>query len=130
MSKAWMPLYVGDYLGDTAHLNQGQHGAYLLLLMHYWQKGSLPKTSKERYCIASAMDQQSRCNVDAVMREFFPKGKNKRLEFERERASKSYAKRAGAAKKMWESVRTKRLNSENGNGNRICNADAKHLQGV
>jgi uncharacterized protein YdaU (DUF1376 family) len=39
ISKAYMPLYVGDYLADTGHLSTEQHGAYMLIIMHLWQTG-------------------------------------------------------------------------------------------
>lgn len=39
---AWMPLYIGDWDGDTGHLDCEQDGAYGRLVRHYWRNGPLP----------------------------------------------------------------------------------------
>jgi uncharacterized protein YdaU (DUF1376 family) len=44
----YMPLYVADYLADTSHLSTLEHGAYLLLIMNYWQRGkALPSNDQQ-----------------------------------------------------------------------------------
>lgn len=105
-ARTWMPMYWGDYLRDTSHLTQGQHGAYLLLIGHYWVKGSLPAMHEQCYCIARAMDEQSKANVDAVIAEFFViddgKYTHKRIDEEISKAAESHEKRAKAAKKRWQ----------------------------
>ena len=41
----WMPVYVGDYLADTCHLNAEEHGCYFLMLMHQWRVGHFSEQS-------------------------------------------------------------------------------------
>lgn len=36
---AWMPLYIGDWEGDTGHLDCEQDGAYGRLVRWYWRNG-------------------------------------------------------------------------------------------
>lgn len=46
MSTTWMPIYTGDYLKNTMHLNAEEHGAYFLLMCHYWQHGKIKNDKK------------------------------------------------------------------------------------
>ena len=82
MKRPWMPLYVGDYLGDTGHLTTVQHGAYLLLMMHYWRKGELPDDDRQLAKITK-LSLKTWCRHRPVMQQFFHSGwKHKRIDTE------------------------------------------------
>lgn len=96
MNRPWMPLYVADYRADTAHLDTAQHGAYLLLIMHYWQTGGLPDDDAQLARITCMKPAEWR-RARPVIRPFFGDGwKHKRIEFELTEAARiSAAGRAG-----------------------------------
>ncbi len=58
MAKAdiWMPFYVADYLADTMHLTAAEHGAYLMLICHYWKTGPLPNDATRLSIISKLGD--------------------------------------------------------------------------
>lgn len=98
MSRPWMPLYVADYLADTGHLSGAEHGAYLLLIMHYWQKGGLPDDDKRLASIARAMPEQW-ASMRATISEFFDEGwRHARIDAELKEAQEKYEKRAAAGR--------------------------------
>lgn len=39
MALPWMPFYWGDYFKKTLHLSTEEHGAYMLLIGAYWERG-------------------------------------------------------------------------------------------
>ena len=67
----YMQLYVADYLADTTHLNAAQHGAYLLLLMNYWQRGRPLPDSNDRLAIVARMSNDEWNANREVIAEFF-----------------------------------------------------------
>ena len=99
MNRPWMPLYVGDYLGDTGHLTTAQHGAYLLLMMHYWRKGELPDDDRQLSKITK-LPLRTWCEYRATLQDFFHGGwRHKRIDAELEKMMLVSAKRAIAGQK-------------------------------
>ncbi len=99
MNRPWMPLYVGDYLGDTGHLTTAQHGAYLLLMMHYWRKGELPDDDRQLSKIAK-LPLRTWCEYRPTLQDFFYDGwKHKRIDAELARMLQVSQRRAIAGQK-------------------------------
>lgn len=43
----WMPITIDKFIGGTTSMGAAEIGAYLLLLMHQWRAGFVPKNAKE-----------------------------------------------------------------------------------
>lgn len=101
--NAWMPMYWPDYLADTGHLTAAEHGAYLLLIAHYWTSGkALPneKAKLSRICRVSADEWEA---MEPTIAEFFDVvggcWRHKRIDKELASSCERYEKRSQAGKK-------------------------------
>src|ERR1700728_4653659 len=109
MSKVdkWMPMYWGDYARDTGHLNATAHGAYLMLIKHYWCSGHpITDDDDELWRIACCDSKKEWMKIrQRIVRFFIPKDgtlTHKRIDAEISRTqsvsvSKADAGRRGAA---------------------------------
>lgn len=71
----WYPRYFGDYMKKTSHLSLAEHGAYVVLLDHYYgteQPLQADVTALIRVC--RAFDQAEQKAVESVCNQFFPIG--------------------------------------------------------
>jgi uncharacterized protein YdaU (DUF1376 family) len=69
---AWYPFYVGDYSRKTAHLSLLEHGAYRLLMDHYYAtRHPLPNDPAKLYRICRARSPSERKAVLSVVAEYF-----------------------------------------------------------
>lgn len=59
-------LYIGDYQRDTAHLSITQHGAYLLMLQHFYATEKPLPTGKALHRMLRAQDKDERDAIDFV----------------------------------------------------------------
>lgn len=97
-APAWMPLYIGDYLADTQHLTTTEHGAYLLLIMHYWEHGGLPKDEKLLRNITKLSVHKFQVVGPIVLKFFDQNLCHARIDKERGNAQNMISKRSAAGK--------------------------------
>ena len=69
--KAYMPLFIGDYLADTSDLSAQEHGAYLLLLMTMWRRGGWLPSHGDRLARIAAVSADRWPAVWEVISGFF-----------------------------------------------------------
>jgi uncharacterized protein YdaU (DUF1376 family) len=96
MSRPWMPLYVADYLADTAHLNATESGAYLHLIMHYWLNGGLPDCDRQLSRIARMTARQWVAARDTLRSFFYDGWRHARIDREIAKSAEISAKRKTA----------------------------------
>lgn len=65
----YIQLYVADYLADTMHLTTEEHGAYLLIIMNYWQTGK-PIPIKRLAAVARLSNERWN-SVKETLQDFF-----------------------------------------------------------
>jgi len=107
----WMPLYIGDYLSDTSHLDASRHGCYLLWMMHYWKKGPLPDDLEDLVGIGKLRGPDACSIAQALLEEFFfqngdGRWHQKRIDAEKmlwsEKQRKAKERAEKAAKSRWD----------------------------
>lgn len=114
--KPWMPFDIGDYQRDTGHLTVAEHGAYLMLIMHYWVNGGLPDDERMIARLSRMSADQWAESRDILARLFRDGWRHKRIDEELAKAEEIIGKRKAAA------------NARHGGSKR--DADALHVDGA
>lgn len=102
MSKrAWMPLYVNDFMADTSDLDAAELGVYLLLLMIAWKRedAAIPADMKWlrrafRCCSTMHGHQFNRC-VPSILSRYFKLGSDGKFRNNRLCQERDYAEKRG-----------------------------------
>lgn len=67
----WFKLYIGDYQRDTAHLSITEHGAYMLMLQHYYATERPLPIGKALHRMLRAQDKAERDAIDTIAAQFW-----------------------------------------------------------
>lgn len=98
MKRPWMPLYIGDYLADTAHFTVTESGAYLHLIMHYWVNGGLPTDEHQLRRIARLTSPQWRRSRSLLASKFDALWRHSRIDVELAQVIEISRKRSASAR--------------------------------
>jgi uncharacterized protein YdaU (DUF1376 family) len=121
-----MPLYIADYLAKTAHLRALESGAYLHLIMHYWQHGKLPTEDRKLSAIARMTDLEWRRSRSTLAEFFTADWKHSRIEEELAHVAEVSSKRSASAVQRHSK---RHANADaNADANACANACAKNMQ--
>jgi uncharacterized protein YdaU (DUF1376 family) len=122
MSLPRMSWHIGDYKKDTGHLRAAEHGAYFLLIMHYWATGGLPTDDRQLATIACMTDKEWNGARQTLAAFFQPNWKHKRVEEEISDANEKYKKRSAAGYAGGIATANRKQKPGNATGNATGNA--------
>lgn len=112
MTPPWMSFYPADYLADTGHLSTLEHGAYFLLILHYWQKGGLPNDDRKLARITRLTDSEWTSIRDTIAEFFDGDWQHFRIDAELATAREKHEARAEAGSKGGKASWTKRKSKQ------------------
>jgi uncharacterized protein YdaU (DUF1376 family) len=122
MGNLWYPHYPGDYTRDTAHLTLMEHGAYRLLLDHYYSTAApLPSDKQRLYRLCRAFHPEEQAAICAVLHDFFTLGADG---YHNARADRQLIEMAAKRVKLSEQGRRGAKKRWNGPGNGPANSPA------
>lgn len=93
-----MPHYVGEYLATTGTLTTEEHGAYFLLIMHYWVHESLPDDEKSLAILARLSLRKWQAMQPKIKLLFGPNWSHQKLTEDIDKAKDISSKRAAAGR--------------------------------
>ena len=99
----FMPMFWGDYARDTGHLNNAGHGAYLMLIKHYWCSARpLPDDDAQLWRIACCDSLGAWKKLRAAIEPFFHVAgglwRHNRVDRELVKATERYERRSKAGR--------------------------------
>lgn len=97
-SLPYMKFYHTDYLADTVDFTTVEHGAYLLLILHYWREGQLPDNESKLRRITRMSAKEWAISRDALSSKFSDGWRHNRIDRELEKVADKVSARSSAGK--------------------------------